>query len=98
MPVALASIKMDEESYKIIGFEEKPENPTTNLASMGIYIFKWSVLKDYLLQDEEKEFTHRDFGKDIIPSMLNAGLELYAYYFNNYWKDVGTVLVIGMPI
>ena len=84
-------IKMDEESYKIIGFEEKPEHPTTNVASMGIYIFRWSVLKDYLLKDEEKEFTHRDFGKDIIPSMLEAGLELYAYYFNNYWKDVGTV-------
>jgi glucose-1-phosphate adenylyltransferase len=84
-------IKMDVESCKIIEFEEKPENPTTNLASMGIYIFKWSVLKDYLLQEEQKEFTHRDFGKDIIPSMLRAGLELYAYYFNNYWKDVGTV-------
>ncbi|MFL6559528.1 MAG: glucose-1-phosphate adenylyltransferase, partial [Bacillus sp. (in: firmicutes)] len=84
-------IKIDRESYKIIDFEEKPEKPTTNLASMGIYIFKWSVLKDYLLQEEQKEFTHRDFGKDIIPSMLSAGMELYAYYFNNYWKDVGTV-------
>jgi glucose-1-phosphate adenylyltransferase len=84
-------IKMDEESNKIIDFEEKPENPSTNLASMGIYIFKWSVLKDYLLSEEQKEFTHHDFGKDIIPSMLGAGLELYAYYFNDYWKDVGTV-------
>jgi glucose-1-phosphate adenylyltransferase len=84
-------IKIDEESYKIIEFEEKPENPTTNLASMGIYIFKWSVLKDYLLKEELKEFSNRDFGKDIIPSMLSDGLELYAYYFNNYWKDVGTV-------
>lgn len=84
-------IKIDEESYKIIEFEEKPENPTTNLASMGIYIFKWSVLKDYLLKEEQKEFSHRDFGKDIIPSMLSDGLELYSYYFNNYWKDVGTV-------
>jgi glucose-1-phosphate adenylyltransferase len=84
-------IKMDRESYKIIDFEEKPELPTTNLASMGIYIFKWSVLKDYLQQEEQKEFTNRDFGKDIIPSMLSDGLQLYAYYFNNYWKDVGTV-------
>jgi glucose-1-phosphate adenylyltransferase len=84
-------VKIDNESYKIIDFEEKPEKPTTNLASMGIYIFKWSVLKDYLLQEEQKEFTHRDFGKDIIPSMLSAGMELYAYYFYNYWKDVGTV-------
>ncbi|MEH7377107.1 glucose-1-phosphate adenylyltransferase [Neobacillus drentensis] len=84
-------VKIDDESYKIIDFEEKPENPTTNLASMGIYIYKWSVLKEYLLQEEQKEFTHRDFGKDIIPSMLSAGMELFAYYFNNYWKDVGTV-------
>ncbi|SMQ81751.1 glucose-1-phosphate adenylyltransferase [Bacillus sp. OV166] len=84
-------VKIDDESYKIIDFEEKPENPTTNLASMGIYIFKWSVLKEYLLQEEQKEFTHSDFGKDIIPSMLSAGMELFAYYFNNYWKDVGTV-------
>ncbi|WP_026568677.1 glucose-1-phosphate adenylyltransferase [Bacillus sp. UNC41MFS5] len=84
-------IKIDEESYKIIDFEEKPEHPTTNLASMGIYIFKWPVLKEYLLQEEQKEYTNRDFGKDIIPSMLCDGRGLYAYYFNNYWKDVGTV-------
>ncbi|WHY65163.1 glucose-1-phosphate adenylyltransferase [Neobacillus sp. SuZ13] len=84
-------IKMEKESYKIIDFEEKPEHPTTNLASMGIYLFKWPVLKEYLLQEEQKEFTNRDFGKDIIPSMLCDGRGLYAYYFNNYWKDVGTV-------
>jgi len=84
-------IKLEKESYKIIDFEEKPEHPTTNLASMGIYIFKWPVLKEYLLQEEQKEFTNRDFGKDIIPSMLCDGRGLYAYYFNNYWKDVGTV-------
>ncbi|MEH7157760.1 glucose-1-phosphate adenylyltransferase [Neobacillus drentensis] len=84
-------VKMDSESYKIVDFEEKPERPTTNLASMGIYIFKWTVLKEYLLQEEQKEFSNRDFGKDIIPSMLGDGLQLYAYYFDNYWKDVGTV-------
>jgi len=84
-------IKTEKESYKIIDFEEKPEHPTTNLASMGIYIFKWPVLKEYLLQEEQKEITNRDFGKDIIPSMLCDGRGLYAYYFNNYWKDVGTV-------
>ncbi|MEH7746232.1 glucose-1-phosphate adenylyltransferase [Neobacillus drentensis] len=84
-------IKMEKESYKIIDFEEKPEHPTTNLASMGIYNFKWPVLKEYLLQEEQKEFTNRDFGKDIIPSILCDGRGLYAYYFNNYWKDVGTV-------
>ncbi|MCM3118370.1 glucose-1-phosphate adenylyltransferase [Neobacillus sp. MER 74] len=87
----LGLIKMEKESYKIIDFEEKPEHPTTNLASMGIYIFKWPVLKEYLLQEEQKEITNRDFGKDIIPSMLCDGRGLYAYYFNNYWKDVGTV-------
>jgi glucose-1-phosphate adenylyltransferase len=84
-------IKIDEESFKIIDFEEKPAIPTTNLASMGIYIFKWSVLKEYLLLEEQKEFTHRDFGEDVIPAMLSDGMDLYAYYFNNYWKDVGTV-------
>lgn len=84
-------IKMDKTTLKMKGFEEKPEKPTSNLASMGIYIFNWSILKDYLIQEEQKEFTHRDFGKDIIPSMLSDGLQLYAYYFNKYWRDVGTV-------
>ncbi|MFJ7726959.1 glucose-1-phosphate adenylyltransferase [Neobacillus sp. NPDC097160] len=84
-------IKIDKRTYKIVDFEEKPESPTSNLASMGIYIFSWPVLKEYLLQEEQKEFTHRDFGKDIIPSMLCDGLQLYAYYFDKYWRDVGTV-------
>ncbi|WP_066066701.1 glucose-1-phosphate adenylyltransferase [Neobacillus soli] len=84
-------IKRDKFSSKIIDFEEKPTNPTSNLASMGIYIFNWSILKDYLIREEEKEFTERDFGKNIIPSMLRDGLQLCVYEFNNYWKDVGTV-------
>ncbi|CAH2717030.1 Glucose-1-phosphate adenylyltransferase [Neobacillus rhizosphaerae] len=84
-------VVIDETTYKIKDFEEKPVKPTSNLASMGIYIFKWAILKKYLIQEEQKEFTHRDFGLDIIPSMLTDGLSLYAYYFNRYWKDVGTV-------
>jgi glucose-1-phosphate adenylyltransferase len=84
-------MKMDPLTYKITSFEEKPKNPTSNLASMGIYIFKWSLLKEYLLQEELKEFSNRDFGKDIIPSMLSDHLQLYAYYYHDYWKDVGTV-------
>ncbi len=84
-------INSDKLTGKINNFEEKPLNPTTNLASMGIYIFNWPILKEYLIAEEQKECTHRDFGKDIIPSMLRDGLQLYAYYFSKYWKDVGTV-------
>jgi len=84
-------MRMDPKTYRITSFEEKPKNPTSNLASMGIYIFKWPILREYLLREELKEFSNRDFGKDIIPSMLCDGLQLYAYYFNNYWKDVGTI-------
>lgn len=84
-------MRMDPTTYRITSFEEKPKNPTSNLASMGIYIFKWPILREYLLREELKEFSNRDFGKDIIPSMLSDGLQLYAYYFNNYWKDVGTI-------
>ncbi|MFJ5716964.1 glucose-1-phosphate adenylyltransferase [Neobacillus sp. NPDC093127] len=84
-------LEIDETTYKIKDFVEKPVKPTSNLASMGIYIFKWPVLKEYLIQEEQKKFTHRDFGMDIIPAMLHDGLGLYAYYFNRYWKDVGTV-------
>lgn len=84
-------LKVDQTSRKIIDFEEKPQKPTTNLASMGIYIFNWPILKDYLIQEEQKEVTHRDFAKDIIPSMMQDRLELYAYHFYQYWQDVGTV-------
>ncbi|WP_223590763.1 glucose-1-phosphate adenylyltransferase [Neobacillus bataviensis] len=83
--------KINKSTNKIMDFEEKPTNPTSNLASMGIYIFKWQILKEYLIQDEKKEFSYRDFGKDIIPTMLTDGLQMYVYQFNNYWKDVGTV-------
>ncbi|WP_431802605.1 glucose-1-phosphate adenylyltransferase [Halobacillus andaensis] len=76
---------------RIIEFDEKPEFPLSNLASMGVYIFKWEVLKRYLLEDEEKEGSSHDFGKDIIPAMLQEGKHLHAHKFEGYWKDVGTV-------
>ncbi|MCA1042611.1 glucose-1-phosphate adenylyltransferase [Bacillus infantis] len=79
------------DDLSISEFDEKPENPRNNMASMGIYIFKWDVLKEYLeLDDLDKDSSH-DFGKDIIPKLLNDRKRLYAYPFNGYWKDVGTV-------
>ncbi|MGG3466828.1 glucose-1-phosphate adenylyltransferase [Neobacillus pocheonensis] len=84
-------IKINKPTNKIMDFEEKPLQPSSNLASMGIYIFNWRILKEYLIQDEQKECSHRDFAKDIIPSMLSDGLQLFVYHFHNYWKDVGTV-------
>jgi len=74
----------------ITDFEEKPENPKNNLASMGIYIFNWRSLKEYLQADENDPESSHDFGKDVIPSMLNDGLRMFAYRFDGYWKDVGT--------
>jgi glucose-1-phosphate adenylyltransferase len=84
-------IKMDKLTNRIKDFEEKPVNPTTNLASMGIYIFNYEILKDYVIREEQKEYTHRDFGKDIIPAMVYDHLKIYAYPFKGYWRDVGTV-------
>ncbi|GGF19421.1 glucose-1-phosphate adenylyltransferase [Halobacillus andaensis] len=80
-----------DDDGRIIEFDEKPEFPLSNLASMGVYIFKWEVLKRYLLEDEQKEGSSHDFGKDIIPTMLQDGKHLHAYKFEGYWKDVGTV-------
>jgi len=74
----------------ITDFEEKPENPKNNLASMGIYIFNWRVLKEYLYEDEKDPESSHDFGKNVIPNMLRDGLRMYAYRFDGYWKDVGT--------
>lgn len=76
---------------KIIEFEEKPENPKSNLASMGIYVFNWKVLRKELIKDYEDENSTNDFGHDIIPKMLDQGSPLYVYKFDGYWKDVGTV-------
>jgi len=79
------------EDGTIYEFEEKPKNPKSNLASMGIYIFNWDKLKKYLTEDEQKSDSSNDFGKDVIPAMLGAGELLKVYRFNDYWKDVGTV-------
>lgn len=80
-----------DEDGKIIEFEEKPENPKSNLASMGIYVFNWKVLRKELIKDYEDENSTNDFGHDIIPKMLDQGSPLYVYKFDGYWKDVGTV-------
>ncbi|AQS58880.1 glucose-1-phosphate adenylyltransferase [Desulforamulus ferrireducens] len=76
---------------KIIEFEEKPAVPKSNLASMGVYIFNWDLLKEYLEEDEKNPRSSNDFGKNIIPMMLRTGRRLYAYPFKGYWRDVGTI-------
>lgn len=79
------------EDLSIYEFEEKPKCPKSTNASMGIYIFKWSVLKKFLEEDELDKSSSNDFGKNIIPKMLKAGKKLFAYPFKGYWKDVGTI-------
>lgn len=76
---------------QIVEFEEKPKNPKSNLASMGVYIFTWKLLRKMLNDDLKSEKSHHDFGKDIIPNALNAGKRLFAHRFKGYWKDVGTI-------
>ncbi|MDR3294096.1 MAG: glucose-1-phosphate adenylyltransferase [Clostridiales bacterium] len=76
---------------RISEFEEKPKKPKSNKASMGIYIFTWQKLRAYLIADEEDKTSQNDFGKNIIPNMLNAGERMFEYSFKGYWKDVGTV-------
>ncbi|MBQ8082469.1 MAG: glucose-1-phosphate adenylyltransferase, partial [Clostridia bacterium] len=75
----------------IIEFEEKPKNPKSNNASMGVYIFSWDKLRKYLEADEADPASSNDFGKNIIPNMLSDGCKLTAYTFEGYWKDVGTI-------
>lgn len=75
----------------IVEFEEKPEKPKSNLASMGIYIFDWPILRKSLIADKKAKNSHHDFGKDIIPGYLNSNKKLQAYRFKGYWKDVGTI-------
>jgi len=79
------------EDLRITEFEEKPSHPKNNLASMGIYIFNWSILKEYLEMDDRDPNSSHDFGKDIIPLLLDENKKLFAYPFKGYWKDVGTV-------
>ena len=76
---------------RITEFAEKPREPKSNLASMGIYIFTWSKLREYLVADEADPTSENDFGKNIIPAMLDAGEKMTAYRFQGYWKDVGTI-------
>ena len=83
-------MSVDEKDI-ITKFQEKPKNPTSNLASMGIYVFTWSVLKQYLKADAKDEKSSHDFGKNIIPAMLNDKKKLQAYRFSGYWRDVGTL-------
>ena len=80
-----------DEEGRIVKFAEKPKNPDSTLASMGIYIFTWEKLKKYLIEDEANPESENDFGKNIITSMLADQQRLYAYNFEGYWKDVGTI-------
>jgi glucose-1-phosphate adenylyltransferase len=94
MPVPMEEAKrfgimITDNEKKVIDFEEKPENPRSNLASMGIYIFNWQVLKEALTKNAEQP--NLDFGKHVIPYCHKNGAPLYAYEFNGYWKDVGTL-------
>ena len=99
--IAVIEVPMEEASRfgimntkpdtQIFEFEEKPKKPKSNLASMGVYIFRWDKLRQYLIEDEANPNSSNDFGKNIIPNMLNAGEKLMAYRFAGYWKDVGTI-------
>ena len=91
MPVPMEEAKrfgimITDEDHKITDFEEKPEHPRSNLASMGIYIFNWKTLKEALLANAQQPGL--DFGKHVIPYCHDNGKPLYAYEFNGYWKDV----------
>jgi len=99
--IAVRDVPMEEASRfgimntnpdgSIYEFEEKPANPKSNHASMGVYIFKWDVLRNYLIEDEADQNSKNDFGGNIIPALLRDGRKLFAYAFSGYWKDVGTI-------
>lgn len=84
-------LNLKKNSKAIEEFEEKPKNPKSTKASMGIYIFTWEKLRKYLIEDENDKTSENDFGKNIIPKMLADGQRMYAYQFDGYWKDVGTI-------
>ena len=84
-------IMITDEDDNIIDFEEKPKHPRSTLASMGIYIFTWKKLRQYLIDNENDESASKDFGKNIIPDMKANGEKMVAYHFDGYWKDVGTL-------
>ncbi len=99
--IAVIEVKWEEASrfgimatdaqMQVTEFAEKPKKPKSNLASMGIYIFSWPVLREYLIRDEQTSGSSNDFGKDVIPAMLNDQKKMMAYPFQGYWKDVGTI-------
>lgn len=99
--ISVINVPMDEASRfgimnlndnnSIESFEEKPAMPKSTTASMGVYIFTWSVLKQYLIEDHKNEISSNDFGKNVIPAMLNDDKKMYGYRFKGYWRDVGTV-------
>ena len=80
-----------DDDLRIVEFLEKPEHPVSTKASMGIYIFNWKVLKEYLIRDEKNPESEKDFGKNIIPMLLEEDRRIYAFPFAGYWKDVGTI-------
>ena len=83
-------MNVGEDGY-VNEFEEKPKHPKSNLASMGVYIFNWPKLRQYLIEDDADPNSSKDFGKNIIPKMLAAGEKLWPYRFQGYWRDVGTI-------
>ena len=96
MPVSMQEatrmgIMSTDGNHAITEFEEKPAKPKSNLASMGVYIFTWSVLKEYLIADEADPSSENDFGKNVIPAFLRDKRKMFAYHFEGYWKDVGTL-------
>ena len=94
VPIEQASrfgIMSADSNNRITEFEEKPKHPKSTKASMGIYIFTWAKLKEYLIKDEADKNSYNDFGKNIIPNMLRDGQKMYTYDFVGYWKDVGTI-------
>ncbi|MDB8806178.1 glucose-1-phosphate adenylyltransferase [Romboutsia sp. 1001216sp1] len=80
-----------KEDGSIYEFEEKPKNPKSNLASMGVYIFEWKMLRKYFIKSEKENLNYDDFGKDLIPKMLEDKVDMFAYPFKGYWRDVGTI-------
>ena len=80
-----------DKNDRIVEFQEKPAHPKSNLASMGVYVFTWKVLRKYLVEDAADKKSDHDFGNNIIPKMLNDGLKMQAYRFKGYWRDVGTL-------
>lgn len=99
--IAVLNVSLDEahrfgimetdDTDRIVAFEEKPKKPKSTKASMGIYIFTWDKLRSYLIADEENKESENDFGKNVIPAMLSDGQRMFAYEFDGYWKDVGTI-------